>query len=125
MGECKETHEVHLMIVKREVESRYSVGAQILMEVRTLLEEFDDVIHGDLSMELPSMRNIQHHIDLIPSVCLPNVPHYRMGSKKNKILREKVEELLTKEHIQVSMSTCLIPTLLTPKKDESWRICVD
>ena len=33
MGECKETRELHLMVVKGEVESRDLVGAQILMEV--------------------------------------------------------------------------------------------
>ena len=44
MGECKETREVHLMVVKGEVESKDLVKAQIPVEVKTLLEEFDDVI---------------------------------------------------------------------------------
>ena len=33
MSECKETREVHLMVVKGKIESRDLVGAQISMEV--------------------------------------------------------------------------------------------
>ena len=116
MCECKETQEVHLMVVKGEVQSRDLVVAQIPVEVQTLLKEFDDVIPKDLPTKLPSMHNIQHHIDLILGASPPNVSHYRMSSKENKILREKVEELLSKGHIQASMSTCAVPTLLMPKK---------
>ena len=125
MGECKETREVHLMVVKGEVESSDLVGAQIPVEVQTLLKEFDDVITEDLPAGLPPIRNIQHHIDLAPGVSLPNLPHYRMCPKENEILREKVEELLSKGHIQASMNQCEVLVLLTPKKDESWRMCVD
>ena len=39
---------MHLMVVKGEVESSNLVGAQIPMEVQTLLKEFDDVIPEDL-----------------------------------------------------------------------------
>ena len=119
MDECKETQAVHLIVVKGEVESRDLVVAQTLVEVQTLLKEFDDVILEDLSTELPPIGNIQHHIYLMPSASLPKVPHYRMSSKENKILRKNVEELLSKGYIQASISTYTIPTLLMSKKDGS------
>ena len=88
-------------------------------------EKFDDVIPDNLPTELPPMCNIQHHRDLIPNVSLPNVLHYRMSFRENKILREKIEELLNKGHIQASINTYAMTTLLMPKKDGSWRMCID
>ena len=71
------------MVVKGEVENRDLVGARILMEIQTLLKEFDDMIPEDLPVELPPMHNIQHHTDLISSASLPNMPLYRMSPKEN------------------------------------------
>ena len=39
---------MHLMVMKGEVGSRDLVRAQILVEVQSLLKEFDDVIPEDL-----------------------------------------------------------------------------
>jgi len=48
-----------------------------------------------------------------------------MNPMEHAGLQRQVEELLNREFIQGSLSSCVIPVLLTPKKDETWRMCVD
>ena len=52
-------------------------------------------------------------------------PTYRSNPEKTKELQRQVNELMEKWYVRESMSPCTVPILLVPKKDGTWRMCVD
>ncbi|GKE94801.1 transposon ty3-I gag-pol polyprotein, partial [Tanacetum coccineum] len=124
--DLKDSKEVHLLIVKDFLSvGRDKSMSAISSVILQLLSSFRDIMPEELPNELPPMRDVQHAIDLVPGASLPNLPHYRMNPKESVIFQQMVEELLQKGLIRVSMSPCAVPALLNPKKDGSWRMCVD
>ena len=61
----------------------------------------------------------------MPGTTIPNRPAYRSNPKETKELQRQVEEFLTKGHVRESLSPCVVPVQLVPKKDGTWRMCVD
>ena len=80
---------------------------------------------AELPDVFPLLRDIQHVIDcdkvqFVKSSALQNEPHWARRA-------EEVggDDLLRKGFIRESLSPCVVPALLTPKKYGSWRMCVD
>jgi hypothetical protein len=90
-----------------------------------LLQEFDDVFPDDTPSGLPPLRGIKHQIDFVPGALIPNRPAYRSNPEETKELQRQVDELMEKGYIRESMSLCAVLVLLVPKKDGTWRMCVD
>ena len=89
------------------------------------LQKFANVFPIELTESLPLDRAIQHFIDFIPGASLPNLPHYRLNPAQGVELQRQVEDLLRRGLIRESHSPCAVPALLAPKKDGTWRLCVD
>ena len=92
---------------------------------QSLLQEFDDVFQDEVPKELPPIKGIEHKIDFIPGAVIPNRPAYRANPTETKEIQRQVEELMEKGYIRESLSPCSVPVLLVPKKDGTWRMCVD
>jgi hypothetical protein len=87
--------------------------------VADILQEYADVFPSEVLAGLPPLRGIEHQIDLIPGASLPNRAPYRTNPEETKEIQRQVQELLDKGYVRA------IPVILVPKKDGSWRMCVD
>ena len=64
-------------------------------------------------------------IDLIPRTEPISIPPYRMAPVDLRELKARLEELLSKGFIRLSISPWGASVLFVKKKDESLRLCID
>jgi hypothetical protein len=86
-------------------------------EIQKLLEEFTNIVVDELPRSLPLIKSVSHHIDLIPGANFPNKSTYRLTSQENEEVKRQVQYLLNKGLVRESFSPCVVPTILSPKKD--------
>ncbi|KAG7547976.1 Integrase catalytic core [Arabidopsis suecica] len=114
-----------LFVFKQALTSLSDLAPVLPSEMKSLLQDYQDVFPDDNPKGLPPIRGIEHQIDFVPGASLPNRPAYRTNPVETKELQKQIDELMEKGHIRESMSPCVVPVLLVPKKDGSWRMCVD
>ncbi|GJV06738.1 putative gag-pol polyprotein [Tanacetum coccineum] len=61
----------------------------------------------------------------MPGSVLPNKPAYRTNPQETIEIRKQVDTLIENGLIRESLSPCAVPTLLVPKKNGEWRMCMD
>lgn len=114
-----------LLMIFKEVLSADFTELKLPSEITHVLEQYQDVFPGDLPEGLPLIRGIEHQIDFVPGASLPNRARYRMNPAEAKELENQVQDLMSKGYVRESLSPCAVPILLVPKKDGTWRMCVD
>ena len=91
------------------------------IEVVNLLKEFPNIVLNNIPNGLPLVWKISHQMDLILGASFPNKATHRMTPAESEELNRQVNQLLIRE----SLSPCVIPAVLEPKKNGEWRMCTD
>jgi hypothetical protein len=126
LDEVKKYQEMQFVVVRKPRVILTSTSIDDLPEeIQELLENFVDIVVDDFPCSLFPIRSISHHIDLIPGASLPNKVVYRLTSQENEEVKKQVQDLMDKGLIRESLSPCVVPTVLSSKKDGGWRMCTD
>ena len=66
----------------------------------------------------------EHNIDTMDATPI-YIPPYRKSRAEREILQNMIKEMLTAGIIEESNSAWSAPVVLIPKKDGTWRLCID
>ena len=119
------TSVAYALVCKDALISNEDMQRSLPPAVANVLQEYSDVFPSEIPVGLPPIRGIKHQIDLTPGASLPNRAPYRTNPEERKEIQRQVQELLDKGYVRESLSPCAVPVILVPKKDGTWRMCVD
>jgi hypothetical protein len=78
---------------------------------------FKDVFPPERPPGLQPLRGTEHQIDLILGTSLPNRAAYRTNLEEMMEIQRQVQELLDNGYVRESLSPCVVPVVLVPKKN--------
>jgi hypothetical protein len=111
------TSVAYALVCKDALISLLDMQHSLPLAVANVLQEYSDVFPSEIPVGLPPIRGIEHQIDLIPGASLPNRAPYRTNPEETKEIQRQVQELLDKGYVCESLSPCVVPVILVPKKD--------
>jgi hypothetical protein len=115
----------HALVCRQVLFSLEDIITPLPRAITNLLQEFKDVFSAKIPLGLSPLREIEYQIDLIPGGSLPNRAAYMTNPEETKKIQRQVQELLDNGYVRESLSPCDVPVILVPKKNCTWRMCVD
>ena len=85
---------------------------------------FVDVFSSSRADQLPPRRSYDHKIELTGPLPSPG-PVYSLSKQESAELQDYIAENVAKGFLRLSKSNTGSPVLFVPKKDGSFRLCVD
>jgi hypothetical protein len=115
----------HALVCRQILFSLDDITTPLPRAITNFLHEFKDIFPVEIPPRLPPLGGTEHQIDLIPGAMLPNRAAYMTNPEETKEIQRQVQELLDHGYVRESRSPCIVPVILVPKKNGTWRMCVD
>jgi hypothetical protein len=115
----------HALVCRQVLFSLEDITTPLPRAITNILQEFKNVFPAEIPPGLPPLRGIEHQFDLISGASLPNRAMYRTNPEETKEIQLQVQELLDNRYVRETFSPCVVPIILVPKKNGTWRMCVD
>jgi hypothetical protein len=116
-----------LMVVKDKatigIDTFKDCDTKLKDDLLRIVSDYDDIFQ--VSKGLPPKIQVEHKIQFQQDVHLPNIGMYMLSVLENAEIKKQVQELVEQKVIKPSASPCGSPIILVPKKDGTWRMCVD
>lgn len=114
-GECSLQHIT-------SVENESTLTDKQKSQLQCLIEKHKSVMHSD---HLGCTTVTEHDIELLPGTKPIKQRYYPVSPIKQRIIDEELQKMLALDVIEPSKSAWSSPVCLVPKKDKTYRFCID